>query len=403
MKNRIDIHNYERKLEQETARVSTLNISERNKKIVFKFRDYCFAQGLSQARIWRYLQLIPKIAFWLEKDLDKATTEDILRVVQIIEKNDFTYWTKYTYKRALKRFYKWLGKKEDYPKEVKWIKCNGANGNHKLPEELLTEEDIKKMISCANNLRDKALISMLYESGCRIGELGSLKIKHVSFDKYGTVLIIDGKTGMRRVRLITSTPYVVSWLEIHPLRDNSESPLWVCIGQRNRNQAFDYRGFMEIIKKLAKKAGITKRVYPHVFRHSRATYLSKHLTEAQMKQYFGWMQSSKMASVYVHLSGRDVDDALLKLYGIKDEEKKDESVLNPKKCLRCETINPATGRFCNKCGLPLDVKTAVELEEKKEDVNELMKTLIEQPEIQKILLEKMKELGLGDKLKGDKD
>lgn len=44
--------------------------------------------------------------------------------------------------------------------------------------------------------------------------------------------------------------------------------------------------------------------------------MANYLTEAQMNDYFGWVQGSGMPSVYVHLSGRDVDDAILKANGI---------------------------------------------------------------------------------------
>jgi len=46
-----------------------------------------------------------------------------------------------------------------------------------------------------------------------------------------------------------------------------------------------------------------------------------------MKQYFGWVQGSDMASVYVHLSGRDVDNALLKLNGLEVKEEKKRNSL----------------------------------------------------------------------------
>ena len=74
------------------------------------------------------------------------------------------------------------------------------------------------------------------------------------------------------------------------------------------------------LKKIAKKAKIKKRIHPHLFRHSRCTYMANYLTEAQMNLYFGWIQGSDMPSVYVHLSGRDVDDAVLKANGITAKE-----------------------------------------------------------------------------------
>jgi len=56
-----------------------------------------------------------------------------------------------------------------------------------------------------------------------------------------------------------------------------------------------YKSFANILKDLAKKAGIKKKVNPHNFRHSRATHLAGKLPEAVMKEFFGWAQSSKMA------------------------------------------------------------------------------------------------------------
>ena len=82
-----------------------------------------------------------------------------------------------------------------------------------------------------------------------------------------------------------------------------------------RNKLLTYNGARGILIRLASRAGIKKRVNPHGFRHARATNLADHLTEAQMNEYLGWVQSPKMTSIYVHLSGRDVDKALLKLHG----------------------------------------------------------------------------------------
>ena len=56
-----------------------------------------------------------------------------------------------------------------------------------LPEELLTEEEVKRLAEAAENPRDRDFILTLYESGCRVGELISLRLKHVQFDNYGAV------------------------------------------------------------------------------------------------------------------------------------------------------------------------------------------------------------------------
>ena len=388
-----DIHEYKRKLNNSLRKLEKSKLSKANKKAIFEFHQECFAEGLSVPRIERYVFILRQIAEILGKDFKKATKRDIIRVMQEIESRDYTEWTKLFYKVALKKFYRWLRGTKDPPPEVAWIKLTMKNGNHKLPEELLTPEDVRKMVESAGSIRDKALIAVLYESGCRIGELASLQIKNISFDKYGAILMVDGKTGMRRVRIINSVPYLASWLSIHPCREDPNSPVWVISG---KCEIMKYRTIVKVLKVSAKSAGIQKRIYPHLFRHSRATYLAKHLTEAQMKQYFGWVQGSDMASVYVHLSGRDVDSALLKLNGINiDEgEKEKDNVLKPIACPRCEHLNPPTAKFCQRCGMALDLKTAMELEEERSKADKVMNILVKDPEVLQLLQRKIKELGV---------
>jgi integrase len=100
------------------------------------------------------------------------------------------------------------------------------------------------------NPRDKALISVLYESGCRIGEILSLKIRNVEFDNNGAVLIVNGKTGQRRVRLIHSVPRLMAWLEHHPKNNDPDTSLWVCLSSRNNSERLVHQSVASILKKI---------------------------------------------------------------------------------------------------------------------------------------------------------
>ena len=172
---------------------------------------------------------------------------------------------------------------ETYPEKVAWIKPRHNNRKARLPEELLTKEDIDKLVDATSSVRDKALISMLYDSGCRIGELLTIRIKHATLDSNGAVIMVDGKTGQRRVRIIHSVPRLLNWLNHHPARTDPEAFLFVSIGSKNYSKQLCYESVSNMLKEVAQKADIRKRVNPHLFRHSRATFLAKHLTEAQMK------------------------------------------------------------------------------------------------------------------------
>jgi len=200
----------------------------------------------------------------------------------------------------------------------------------------------------------------LYEGGFRIGELGGLRKKDISFDKYGAIALVTGKTGPRRVRLIWSMPYVAQWLEAHPKQEDRNAPLWTKLD--GTPGALDYAAMRMQLQKIAKRAGIEKKVNPHNFRHSRSTHLASKLTESQMEEYLGWVQGSKMPSVYVHMSGRDLDRDLLKMYGLETEEEKEEE-LKTLQCPHCRTLNTTGARICMNCRKPLTVEEAMAREE----------------------------------------
>jgi ribosomal protein L40E len=220
----------------------------------------------------------------------------------------------------------------------------------------LSEHEVFKLIEGAISIRNKALLSVLYEAGCRVGELINLTLKSVTFDHYGAVIVVNGKTGMRRIRLINSVPLLAQYMQQHWFKDNPDAPLFHRLDKHNDSK-LTAEGMNKIIKECALKAGINKRIYPYVMRHSRATHLAKHLTEQELKIYFGWVGDSKMASIYVHLSGKDIEDKILEMHGLKTKSR-EETVLRPKVCVRCDVKNDATALYCSRCGMVLSEKEA---------------------------------------------
>jgi hypothetical protein len=163
----------------------------------------------------------------------------------------------------------------------------------------------------------------------------------------------------------------------------------------------NYTAIRVTLSRIAKKAGVKKKTNPHNFRHSRATYLANHLTEAQMKEFFGWVQASDMASIYVHLSGRDVDNALLKVYGIKNAEEKEESQLNPKKCPRCQEINPFSNKFCTKCGQILDeylINEKIKRDLERKNADQIIDIMLGDEDFKQVLSKKLKSIDIRDNI-----
>lgn len=387
------IHNYDSKMKAVLNKLNNnSSISQRNKDLILKFKEDCFANGLSKGRAIKYIYHLKKLNEWLGKNFEDATREDIKKLVIKTEQSPFCGYTKIELLTCIKKLYKIIRNTDEYPPEVSWIKPSRKKMERiKLPEELLTEEDIVKLINAANSIRDKAFVGLLYETGCRIGEILFVRIKHIQFDQYGAVILVSGKTGSRRLRIISSVPYLTDWLNQHRDRNNPHAYLWICRG----NNVMSYGRVRQILENIGKKAGIKKKLNPHNFRHSRATYLANHLTEAQMKEYFGWVRSSDMAAVYVHLSGRDVDNAILKVHGIANNNDKEENKLNPKTCMRCDTVNQATNKFCSRCGMLLNSETMmkiVETDMERKEADRILDEMIKDEEFRRIFLRKAREL-----------
>jgi len=387
-----DPHNRAGRLRALVARLKDgrAGVSKADVKTLCDYHKDMLAESMGVVRLFKYMEVFKRLTNKAKKPLAKLTKEDIKEIVIDVETDPhLSAWSKHDYKVGLRQLFKWLrGGNVKHPPEVSWIKVHVKN-KHKLPEELLTEDEIKGMIQKCEDPRDRAFVQVLFETGCRIGEVLTIQLKNIVFDDYGALVSVTGKTGDRRVRIVASVPALSCWLELHPYKDNSESYLFIrrSFGKEAVPVPFRYEYSLRIIKELAKKAGIKKRVHPHLFRHSRATALASKLTEAQMKEYFGWAQASDMASIYVHMSGRDVDDAILKMNGLKKGGEDSTDSFKAVICSKCGKPSPPASRICSNCGLGFTA--GKEDPQGQEKNNNLMAELMKDPEFQAIIMKKL--------------
>ena len=375
-------HHYEERIVRHIKKLSKEN-SYNSRKILEHHREMVI-NNMSHASQVKYFERLSILSKWLRKDFDKASKEDIMKMVEkYLVKSEYTESTKGSFRSIIKKFYQWLKglSSHEYPLEVSWLKSGSElSAKHRNPEDMLSEEDIEKIIKVANHPRDKAFIATLAESGCRIGEILTLQIKNINFDDRGAFFLVDGKTGTRRVRVVNATPFLHQWLNNHPEKENFEAPLWVVIGTTKEiaknfdkkdykvdwNYNLTYFAARQMLIKAGRKAGIKKPINPHNFRHSRATNLgARGISQSIMNEVMGWKQSSRMPSVYLHISGKQVDDALLPImYGMKVEEQKDKHPkMFPIRCLTCGEFNPYDSKRCKKCNTIIGVITKEDIEQ----------------------------------------
>ncbi len=197
------------------------------------------------------------------------------------------------------------------------------------PEDILSVAEVQRLIDATNNTRDRAFIAALYETGVRVSELCALNLGNVRFKEAdggpAGYVVWFGRTKIAGEEhqgfIFESRAAVETWLKAHPDPQNPEAPLFPTWNGRHR---LNRKDAWSVVEGAAKRAKIGKHVYPHLFRHSRATHLlGRGLTEAQVKKLLGWAPGSLMLNRYAHLSNDDAERAALQAAGLPLPERVD--------------------------------------------------------------------------------
>ncbi len=342
-----------------------------NFEVAEKYLRFLRAKGSSPRTVAKNMYCLASFIGYLPRkaDLAKATKDEIEEAVGRIEGSDYSPNTKQNIKVVIKSLYKHLsGEDYYYPKQVAWIRTSINRYKKKLPD-ILSEDEVLRMLSATKNPRDAAMIALLFDTGMRVGELIGLKAKDINLEGRLAHVTVDGKTGMRRIPITFSAKYLARYLETVDAEPNG--PVWKPAGTwSNKDLFLDTDVVRRIVQRAGKRAGIKKRIYPHLFRHSRASDYANKLTEQQLKAFFGWTGSSQMAATYVHLSGRDIDNAVLQANGMKPPDSIAEPKMKARICQRCGQENSVSSMYCTRCGSAIDIATAMTNEKMAEELEE---------------------------------
>lgn len=358
-------------------------------RLVEKYDKIMIVGSLKDATRAKHFEIILSLSRMLsKKSWVSLTRDDIIELVSVVMQSYSTNGeetnTTYDHKKILKIFFRWLklGSREfrvvGDPPEVKDVRCRTV-ADKLVRESLVTPEDLDKMLRNCFNLRDKAFIHVLYESGMRAGEILSLQIKHVQTTSYGMKIAPTGKTGARPIHLVESVPSLAKYRAEHPFNDDPEAALWINLEGKKYGKTLQYAAARRMLGRVCKRAKIKKRVYMHLVRHSAATNGALWLGEAEMRKRFGWSVTSKMPSKYAHINQEDVEDKVLNHYGIKKDNVNEPRI--PKICPICTNPNAFDSDMCDRCGKPLTVEQALLLESESEQKKNQLETRLEKMEV----------------------
>jgi site-specific recombinase XerD/ribosomal protein L40E len=350
--------------------MSNPKISAVNRKYIEQHVTHLRAVSLDDRSIIRHLYGLNKLLESLGyiKDLKKVNRKMIEKAVAAVNAEGYSSETRLHFFGVWKSFYRWLsGDGVQYPLFIAWLKLSDKNRKKLMPEDILSEEDIKKMIASIEGvtaLRDKVFIILLYETGCRISEILGIRRKDVNLESDPIKVNVTGKTGWRRIPVILSASWLSAYFNIYKFEP--DDVIWKNMSVNgDRSVSMSYEAARNILRDTAKKAGIKKPVNPHSFRKARATHLANKLSDQQLKSFFGWVPHSDVMSRYIGLNGADLDNAYLRANGREAKEESKESLLKMKVCPKCKFDNSLDMQYCGRCGSALDIGTAIREEERK--------------------------------------
>lgn len=228
---------------------------------------------------------------------EEVTLNDINRfIIYIREEHEYSEGTLNIRKNYIKAFFKFF----DLDHIVKKLQIKPVP-NHLNPNDILVPEDIDFILDHEPHPMYKALITVLWESGGRIGELLAVKKDEDLIEtSHGYRMNIFGSktrqydNAYREVLLRESATYVRDWLFLHNKPSENLFPVWAS-AVRDR--------FHTMGEHLRTEHNFKKPVNPHAYRHACATWLVVKKTDVlEIRKQMGWSLSSPMLERYVHLS-----------------------------------------------------------------------------------------------------
>lgn len=260
-----------------------MRISEHDNTFVQEMKR----RGMSDNTIKTYSSCIKFFFAQSQKDHPKNINEQDIKnfLSKFTEPN-----TQRNYHSAIKKFYDiCLGQKEKF----KYIPY--CQKSHKLPI-VLSVEEVQGMFAVCDNKKHKAILAVLYSCGLRASEVINLKWSHIDRSRM-VINILQGKG--KKDRQVMLDENLIPILEDYYKEYKSKE--YVFNGWKSEPQ-YTQQSILQVVKQLARKAGIKKNVWTHLMRHNAFTHLAEAGLDINLIQRIAGHANVSTTSIYLHLS-----------------------------------------------------------------------------------------------------
>ncbi|QQS61750.1 MAG: tyrosine-type recombinase/integrase [Candidatus Moraniibacteriota bacterium] len=220
---------------------------------------------------------------------------------------------------TLRSFLKYLAKR-DITSLSPEILDVGKNIQNEI--ETLSSEELHRLLKISSgknlqDLRDRAILELLFSSGLRVSELTNLNRSHIN--THLQEMSIRGKGRKLRLVFISDTAKIAIQNYLSQ-RTDMEEALFIRTDKRVKKNSLENprltsRSIQRIVKKRAQEAGIVKDVHPHTLRHSFATDLLRNGADIRSVQLMLGHESITTTQIYTHITNKQLKGIHKKYHG----------------------------------------------------------------------------------------
>lgn len=219
---------------------------------------------------------------------------------------------------------------------VSWARTDGEaelpDSTVRLPKlgrpvkDILSRDEIERMEDRAKAERDKLIIRVLGDTGVRVGELVKLRIQDLILRDRRRYLHVRGKGELDRLVPIIDPAL---WRRLQRFvrgrpEDTSSDRLFLGLKRRAGYEDLEpltESGAQQMVRLIAKEAGLSKRVHPHLFRYSAATWMrTKGLDPLTIARVMGWTSLRMLQRIYDQATAADDYDAMWRQLRIETDQ-----------------------------------------------------------------------------------